>query len=80
MAARRIFVSVPAPLVPRPLVYEMIQRTEAVPSIRRANVEDDRGWLILELSGTDAAQDAAIAYLEGEGCVVDDMAGDVLAG
>ena len=51
-----------------------------MPNLRRANVETHSGWMILELSGATDARDAAIAYLEGLGCTVNRMEGDVVAG
>jgi hypothetical protein len=78
--AIRLFVSIPEELVERPMIYEVIKRFDVVPSIRRANVEDHSAWVILELSGTHDARDQAIAYLEGLGCTVNRMEGDVVAG
>ena len=78
--AIRLFVSIPEALVERPLLYEMIKQFDVVPSIRRANVEAHSAWVILELSGSGAARDQAIAYLEGLGCTVNRMEGDVVAG
>jgi ABC-type methionine transport system ATPase subunit len=80
MSDLRLFVSFPEEVVRRPLVYEIVKRFDVVPNIRRANVEDHSGWLILELGGDDDARDAAIAYLEAEGCTVNRMEGDVVAG
>jgi hypothetical protein len=76
----RLYVSFPAVLVPRPLVYEIVKQFDVVPNIRRANVEPDHGWLILELRGDADARACAIEYLRSEGCVVDDMTGDIVAG
>jgi hypothetical protein len=67
-------------LVDRPLIYEIIKGFDVVPNIRRANVEDRSGWIILEVAGPHDACDAAIAYLEGLGCTVNPMEGDVVAG
>ena len=78
--AIRLFVSVPEELVNRPMIYEMAKAFDVVPNIRRANVESHSGWVILELSGALDARDAAIAYLEGLGCTVNRMEGDVVAG
>jgi len=78
--AIRLFVSFPEELVERPMIYEMVKRFDVVPNIRRANVEAHSGWVILELGGLPDARDAAIAYLEGLGCIVDRMGGDVVAG
>ena len=76
----RLFVSFPEELVERPMIYELVKRYDVVPNIRRANVEAHSGWVILELSGAPGARNEAIAYLEGLGCAVNRMEGDVVAG
>jgi ABC-type methionine transport system ATPase subunit len=76
----RLFVSFPEQLVDRPMIYEMVKRFDVVPNIRRANVEANSGWVILELSGDDDAREAAIAYLQELGCTVNTMEGDVIEG
>jgi hypothetical protein len=78
--AIRLFVSIPEALVERPMIYEVIKRFDVVPSIRRANVEAHSAWVILELSGPHDARGQAIAYLEEQGCTVNRMEGDVVAG
>ena len=79
-SALRLFVSFPEELVNRPMIYEIVKAYDVVPNIRRANVESHSGWVILELSGATDARDAAIAYLEGLGCTVNRMEGDIVAG
>jgi hypothetical protein len=76
----RLFVSFPEELVERPMIYEIVKRFDVVPNIRRANVEAHSGWMILELRGSDGQQREAVTYLEGLGCTVNDMEGDVLEG
>lgn len=76
----RLFVSFPEDLVNRPMVYEIVKRFDVVPNIRRANVEANTGWMILELSGPHDVCDQAVAYLQGLGCTVNPMEGDVVAG
>ncbi|HEX6310330.1 MAG TPA: NIL domain-containing protein [Acidimicrobiia bacterium] len=78
MSRVRLFVSFPEALVDRPLIYEVIKEFDVVPNIRRANVEDHSGWIILEMSGEPGPLDASIAYLEELGCTVNRMEGDVL--
>ena len=80
MSEPRLFVSFPEPLVPRPMVYEMVKRFDVIPNIRRADVGDNTGWMILELGGAADQRDAALEWLRGEGCIVDDMTGDIVAG
>jgi L-aspartate semialdehyde sulfurtransferase ferredoxin len=79
-SAIRLFVSFPEELVDRPMIYELVKGFDVVPNIRRANVESHSGWVILELAGATDARDAAVAYLEGLGCSVNRMEGDVVAG
>ena len=79
-ASLRLFVSFPEELVERPMIYELVKQFDVVPNLRRANVEPHSGWMILELSGASDARDAAIGYLEGLGCTVNRMEGDVVAG
>lgn len=78
MAKVRLFVSFPEELVDRPLIYEVIKKFDVVPNIRRANVEDHSGWVILEMNGDTAQLDASVAYLGELGCTVNRMEGDVL--
>ena len=80
MASTRLFVSFPEEIVDHPLVYEIVKRFDVVPNIRRANVEEHSGWLILEVNGESERLDAAIEYLEGAGCTVNRMEGDVVEG
>lgn len=78
--AQRLFVSYPESLVDRPMVYEIVKQFDVIPNIRRANVEGRSGWIILELAGPPDARESAVAYLEGLGCTVNPMEGDVVAG
>ena len=76
----RLFVSFPEELVDRPMIYEVVKRFDVVPNIRRANVEQHSGWVILELNGAQDQLDASIGYLEELGCTVNTMEGDVIEG
>jgi hypothetical protein len=76
----RLFVSIPEGLVDRPMIYEIVKRFDVIPSIRRANVEAHSAWMILELAGAHEARVDAVAYLEAQGCTVNRMEGDVVAG
>lgn len=80
MARVRLHVSFPEELVDRPMIYEIVKAFDVVPNIRRANVEAHSGWVILELTGDQAQLDGAIGHLEGLGCTVNRMEGDVLEG
>jgi L-aspartate semialdehyde sulfurtransferase ferredoxin len=76
----RLYVSFPEELVDRPMVYEIVKQYDVVPNIRRAGIEANEGWVILELTGPPDKRDAAVHYLEDVGCTVNRMEGDVLEG
>ena len=76
----RLFVSFPEELADRPMIYEVVKRFDVVPNIRRANVEQHSGWVILELTGSQEELDRSVAYLEEVGCTVNTMEGDVIEG
>jgi L-aspartate semialdehyde sulfurtransferase ferredoxin len=80
MSGQRLFLAFPEELVSKPMIYEVVRRFDVVPNIRRANVEAHSGWMILELDGPPGARDAAIDWLAAQGCTVNPMEGDVVAG
>jgi len=78
--AARLFVTFPEELVSQPMIYEVVRRFEVVPNIRRANVEAHSGWMIRDVDGPPDARDNAVAWLVEQGCLVNPMEGDVVAG
>lgn len=80
MTKRRVHLTFPENLVQEPVIYNMGRSYDVVTNIRRANVEDSFGWVILELEGADDAIDAALGYAEGQGVQVSTIAGDVVEG
>ena len=77
---RRVHLTFPEDLVQEPVIHNMGKNYDVVTNIRRANVEDTFGWVILELEGADAAIDEALKYAEGQGVQVSTIAGDVVEG
>ena len=62
------------------MIYEIVKEYDVVPNIRRAGIEAHEGWVILELTGRRSSATRRSAYLEGLGCTVNRMEGDVLEG
>jgi ABC-type methionine transport system ATPase subunit len=75
----RVRLTFPEPLVRRPMLADLVRRFDVEPNIRRAAVEEDRGWIVCELGGSPAAVEEALAWLRAEGVQVD-LLGDVLEG
>lgn len=80
MAKRRIMFTFPAELVPQPIIYNLGQQFKVVTNIRRANVAEDRGWVVLELEGKEEDIDKGIAWVTAKGVRVDPIVGDVIEG
>jgi L-aspartate semialdehyde sulfurtransferase ferredoxin len=57
----------------------MVRQFDVEPNIRRADVEEHRGWIVCEIDGEAVAVDAALDWLRTEGITVD-LLGDVLEG
>lgn len=80
MAKRRVMFTFPAELVPQPIIYNLGQRFKVVTNIRRANVTEDRGWVVLELEGKEEDIEKGIAWVSAKGVRVDPIVGDVVEG
>lgn len=80
MAKRRVHLTFPEKLVQEPIIYRLATDFDIITNIRRANVEDTFGWVILELEGSDEALDKGLRYLEERGVQVNTIEGDVVEG
>ncbi|HEY2667778.1 MAG TPA: NIL domain-containing protein, partial [Actinomycetota bacterium] len=80
MPKRRILLTFPEDLITEPVIHTMGTRYGIVTNVRRANVEERMGWVILEIDGPEEALDAAVAYAANLGVQVNEMTGDVIEG
>ena len=80
MAKRRVHLTFSETLVQEPIIYNLGKRFDIVTNIRRANVEDNFGWVILELDGDERGLDEGLKYLEDLGVQINTIAGDVVEG
>lgn len=73
----RVKLTFPESLVRVPVLARMVREFDVEPNIRRANVEEDRGWIACEIEGRPASVEAALDWLRREGIEVD-LLGDLL--
>jgi ABC-type methionine transport system ATPase subunit len=71
MTPVRVRLTFPEQLVREPVVARLALDHGVLANIRRANVEEDHGWIICELTGTGEALDNATAWLRSTGVQVD---------
>ena len=73
LRTRKIRITFPEDLIREPVVHTLSSRFDLVTNIRRADVRETTGWVVLELTGTDERMDDGLAYLEEIGARVDDL-------
>jgi len=73
----RVKLTFPESEVRRPVLATLVRQFDVEPNIRRADVEEHRGWILCEIDGDALQIDSALAWLRDEGITVD-LLGDVL--
>ena len=71
MRPARLHLTFPAHLVQEPVIYRLGHEFGLVTNIRRANIDERDGWVILEVEGDDEAVARAVAWLTDQGIQVD---------
>jgi ABC-type methionine transport system ATPase subunit len=75
----RVKLTFPESEVPKPILATLVRRFDVEPNIRRADVEEHRGWIVCEIDGDSAQVEAALDWLRAQRISVD-LLGDVLEG
>jgi len=70
----------PRKLIKEPVIYQLSHKFKVVTNIRRADVSEDRGWVVLELEGDDKEIDSGINWVKDAGVRVDPIVGDIVEG
>jgi len=78
MAKKRVNLTFPEKLIKEPIIYNLGKNFNIVTNVRRANVEKQVGWVMLEIEGSDDDLKKGLAYLEDVGVKVDLLEGDVI--
>lgn len=74
----RLWLTFPAPLITRPVIWELGQKFKVVFNLRQVSVGKDIGIVCLELDGARSEIRAAIAWLESLGVEVEPVEISVL--
>jgi ABC-type methionine transport system ATPase subunit len=77
MSQVRVKLTFPESEVRRAVLATLVRTFDVEPNIRRADVEEHRGWIICELDGEALQVEAALDWLRQEKITVD-LLGDVL--
>ena len=80
MAKQRVRFTFPPEHIQEPIIYLLGKNFNVVTNIRRADVTDNQGWVMLEVEGNQQDIDKGLAWVVSKGVRVDRVGGDVLAG
>ena len=67
MSKRRIMLNCPKDSLSEPIIYTISQQFNLVANILRADVTEERGWIVLELEGRDEDIEAGITWVISKG-------------
>ena len=68
---RRLVFTYTPELLREPVIYNLGEQFDVVTNIHSANIAEDRGWVILELEGEEAAIEEGIAWATSRGMRVE---------
>ncbi|HJO80944.1 MAG: NIL domain-containing protein [SAR202 cluster bacterium] len=80
MVKRRVKFTFPTNQITDPVIYELGHRFKLVTNIRRADVRDDMGWVVLELEGSEDEIANGLEWVAETGVRIDPVSGDVIEG
>ena len=80
MTRRQVMFTFPEELIREPIIYNLAQQFKVVTNIRRADVSEEKGWVVLELEGEEREIEQGIAWVTSKGVRVDPVIGDIVEG
>ncbi|MBI4340539.1 MAG: NIL domain-containing protein [Chloroflexi bacterium] len=80
MAVKRVRFTFPPYLITEPVIHHLGREFNVVTNIRRADVRQEMGWVILELDGDESEIERGLAWVKQMGVRVDPVSGDVVEG
>ena len=80
MIKRQVMFTFPQGLIKEPIIYNLGQQFKVMTSIRRADISEDKGWVVLELEGEESEIEQGVTWVTDKGVRVDPVIGDIVEG
>ena len=80
MATHRVKLTFLQQLITLPIIYELGKEFNVVTNVRRADVTQDQGWVVLELEGDMEEIERGLDWVAAKGVRVDPVSGDIVEG
>lgn len=80
LITKRVRFNFPMTKVKDPVIYCLVKNFDLIPNIRRASIEAERGWMVLEVSGTIGNLKRGFDFVRSYSVDVEPIGGDVVEG
>ena len=80
MTKRQVMFTFPPELIREPILFNLGLQFKVTPNIRRADISENKGWVVLELEGEEKDVEEGIAWVISKGVRVDPVIGDIVEG
>ena len=80
MVKRQLMFTFPEELVREPIIHNLSHQFNVVTNIRRADISESKGWVVLELEGEEGDIEQGITWVTSKGVRVDPVIGDIVEG
>jgi len=80
MVKRQVMFTFSEEIIKEPIIYNLGQQFKLVTNIRRADISEDKGWVVLDLEGEEEDIEQGIAWVTSRGVRVDPVVGDIIEG
>lgn len=80
MPCRRVKFTFKTAMIQEPVIYQLGKKFEIVTNIRRAEIDSENGWVILEVEGELDEIERGLQWVREQGSDVSSLDGDILVG
>ena len=80
MGKQRVKFTFVSNMVKEPVIYNLGRDFKIITNIRRADVRENMGWVVLELDGEEDEIQRGLNWVSSTGVRVDPVSGDVIDG
>lgn len=77
-AKKKFYLTFPQTLIKRPVIWELMKKFDVIANIRSASISNEIGLVALEIEGQMSQVDAARAWMEGLGVMVEPVEKNVI--
>jgi len=76
VAKRRVMLTFTSETISEAIIYNLGQQFNVVTNIRRAEMREDEGWILVELEGKEKDMEDGIAWVISRGVRVEPFGGE----